>query len=736
MTRQPLALALAVAFSGHGLCFPAAAETVLGTVSVEAEAPDTDSDETATVTSITAEQLSRDMAVSIKDAVRYEPGVSVSNNPSRFGLAGFNIRGVDGNRVAMQIDGVRLPDEFKIGGFSNAGRNMVDLTLLKKIDIQRGSASALYGSGALGGAVAYITPEPEDWLGDSRTIAGGIETQYNSANDSSALIPTLAAGNDALKLLLRGVRRKGTETENRGDLDIIGVERTAANPQDDDLVSGLLKVALTPNADLRTVLTLEGYARDIDTHVLSIVRGLTKDATADDRYRRQRISLDQRIAGLPIGTLDLKLYGQTSRTEQDTLDDREPISQVYRHFEVDQDIVGLKATVNSVFEWKGAHTLQWGLDISRRETIQLRDGYEFDIATGTYTPVISGVLYPDRDFPPSTMDEIALFAQDTWLLSEQWSAILGVRYDRYKLDPDADAIYLGQHRPPGEQKDEPHPVSTDAFTPKLGAVWRFASHYELKAQYAWGFRAPPYDDVNFGFSNPAHGYTTLPNPDLEPEYSQGPELSLRRTHTRGWWSITAFDTHYENFIENEELECPGDPLCDPGGLQTFQPRNLDKVRIYGLEAGFSQQLAPNWRVRGSLAYARGRDDTGNPIDSVNPLNAVLGLVWQWGDWEVESALTIADAKGEEDARRNEDSGDILRQFLSKGYAVLDLRTHWQFAKTGRVSLGVLNVFDVKYAQWADVPVRDPAHIADSGFGADRYTQPGRNFALNFSYDFK
>lgn len=736
MTRHPLVLAVAVTFGGHGLYLPAAADTMLPTVSVEAEAPDTDSDETASITSITAEQLSRDMAASIKDAVRYEPGVSVTNNPSRFGLAGFNIRGVDGNRVAMQIDGVRLPDEFRIGGFSNAGRNMVDLALLKKIEIQRGSASALYGSGALGGAVSYVTPEPEDWLGNNRTVAGGIETQYNSASDATALIPTLAVGTDTLKLLLRGVRRAGTETETRGDLDIVGVNRTVANPQDDDLLSGLLKVALTPNANLRTVLTLEGYTRDIDTHVLSIVRGLTQDATAADRYRRQRISLDQRIAGLPVGILDLMLYRQSSRTEQDTFDDREPISQVYRHFEVDQDILGFKAVVNSVFEWQGAHTLQWGLDISHRNTIQLRDGYEYDIATDTATPVIAGVQYPDRDYPPSTMDEMAVFAQDTWLLSEHWSAILGLRYDRYRLDPDADAIYLGLHRPPGEQKDEPHPVSADAFTPKLGAVWRFAVHYELKAQYVWGFRAPPYDDVNFGFSNPAHGYTTLPNPDLEPETSQGPELTLRRSQAGGWWRITAFDTRYENFIENEELECPGDPLCDPGGLQTFQPRNLDEVRIYGLEAGFSHVLAPAWRVRGSLAYARGRDDTGNPIDSVNPLNAMLGLAWHKGDWEVEASLTMADAKREEDARRSEDSGDLLRQFLAKGYAVLDLRSHWRFARTGRLSLGVLNVFDVKYAQWADVPVKDPAHIADSGFGADRYTQPGRNFAFSLSYDFK
>jgi hemoglobin/transferrin/lactoferrin receptor protein len=38
--------------------------------------------------------------------------------------------------------------------------------------------------------------------------------------------------------------------------------------------------------------------------------------------------------------------------------------------------------------------------------------------------------------------------------------------------------------------------------------------------------------------------------------------------------------------------------------------------------------------------------------------------------------------------------------------------------------------------WADVPVYDPIHIAGSGSGPDRFTQPGRNYTVSLSYDFK
>jgi hemoglobin/transferrin/lactoferrin receptor protein len=747
MTRRPLALALAVALGWHGLPLRAVAETTLDTVSVEAETIDDVIDETATTNTITSEQISREMAGNIKSAVRYEPGVSVTNNPSRFGLSGFNIRGIDGDRIGLQIDGVDLPEEFQIGGFSNAGRNMVDVGLLKSITIQRGPDSVLFGSGAIGGAVSYVTPEPEDWLAPGKTLGGGIEAQYYSANDSAALIPTVAAGSDTLKFLLRVVGRSGHETETMGTLDVQGPDRTVANPQNDDVLSGIMKVALTPDPNLRTTLTLEGFAQDVDTDIQSIVRGTTIAASAEDRYRRQRISLDQSVDGLAIGALDIKLYYQTSSTTQDTFDDRSatnPPSYVTRGFEVTQDIAGLKAGFDSLFEAQGAHRMIWGLDLSRRKTEEIRTGEECYPTFDLCLPNIGIITYPDRDYPISTVDELGLYGQDTWTVSEAWTVLLGLRYDYYHLEPEADDIYLGVGRPPADQKPLPQPYTTDAFTPKIGAIWRFAEGYELRGRYVFGFRAPPFDDANFGFSNADAGYVSLPNPNLDSEYSQGQELSLLHNHASGSWSITAYNTDYENFIGLETLDCPNapavaDPLCVPANipgtfLDTFQPQNLEGVSIYGLEAGFTQMLAPNWQLRGSMAYARGREGDGNPIDSVNPFNGVLGIAYSQAAWQAEAMLTMAAAKNADDARHDDD-GDLERQFLTDGYAVLDLRAHWEFAENGRLSFGILNATNHKYVLWSDVPVFDPNHIADSGAGADRYTQPGRNYTLNLSYNF-
>ena len=77
-------------------------------------------DTPATVTVIERETLERLLARDLRDALRYEPGISVEYGAARFGLGGISIRGLEGNRVQMLQDGVRLPEGFRIGSFSNA----------------------------------------------------------------------------------------------------------------------------------------------------------------------------------------------------------------------------------------------------------------------------------------------------------------------------------------------------------------------------------------------------------------------------------------------------------------------------------------------------------------------------------------------------------------------------------------------------------------------------------------
>ena len=71
------------------------------------------------------------------------------SDPFRFGLDTFTVRGMTGNRVVVEIDGIPSAGGFSIGSYSDSGRSFVDLAFVKRVEVLRGPASSLYGSDAM-----------------------------------------------------------------------------------------------------------------------------------------------------------------------------------------------------------------------------------------------------------------------------------------------------------------------------------------------------------------------------------------------------------------------------------------------------------------------------------------------------------------------------------------------------------------------------------------------------------
>ena len=86
------------------------------------------------VSLIEREAMDRLVVSNVADLVRYEPGVSAPEEASRFGVQGFDIRGLSGNRLGIEIDGVPLADGFAVGSFSNAGRAAIETDFLARAE--------------------------------------------------------------------------------------------------------------------------------------------------------------------------------------------------------------------------------------------------------------------------------------------------------------------------------------------------------------------------------------------------------------------------------------------------------------------------------------------------------------------------------------------------------------------------------------------------------------------------
>lgn len=684
----------------------------------------------ATVDAIDRADMDARLVRDLKDLFRYEPGLSVTSSFGRFGLGDLRIRGLGGNRVLIQTDGIPVSDAFAIGSYANANRDFVDLDTLKQVEVLRGPGSALYGSDALGGVVSFRTKDPEDYLREGRSRYFGLKLGHEGDTDGFFGGATLAGGGDRWSWLVTASHRKAHAQENQGDRDVDGALRTVPNPQSRDGDSVLAKLVYAPSDTQRLRLTVEGNEDATNTDMrsglgFSPLTGATVLSLAgDDRQRRTRVGLAHEIDAVGwrwADTLRWSVYRQDSQTTQDTDEVRRTASGTpqrrQRSFDFDQRLVGIDAVFGKDLTIGGAqHAWTWGVEATRTDTRQKRDGLATNLSTGASTPSIPPDVFPVRDFPNSRVDKTALFVQDEIGFGDgEFRLVPAVRIDRHALRPEVDAMFAADN--PGVAVVD---VTRTHVSPKLGLVWRFAPDWSLFAGYAQGFRAPPYSDVNIGFTNLAFGYTAIANPDLKPETSRGIEAGVRYGVRTGWFSFTAYDNRYRDFIES--LRFIG---VNEAGLMVFQSQNVADARIHGAELKAGADLGAidarlrGWSLRGAAAYAHGQDRTADrPLDTVDPLRGSLGLAYDHERWGAELAGTFA-------ARKKRVSDDAL--YRPAGHGVWDFYAHWEITPGARVNLGVLNLGDKRYTDWADVP-----GVNEGSAVLDRYTRPGRSLALNLA----
>lgn len=723
---------------------PPTEPTALDTITVTASKAERKLSEVpATQSVIESEQLERELVEDLRDLVRYEPGVTVPHQGSRFGNSGLSIRGLGGNRVQTEIDGVPVADGFSIGSFSNAGRDFIDFDLLERVEIVRGPASSLYGSDALGGVASFTTRDPADLLARSglRTRAG-----YFGADHSSAFSGTGAATLGKVSGLVNLVRREGHELDNAGTVGGTGSARTRPDPHDYTGEQVLAKLLWNEAGGAPLRFTVEHFQNESDTESLSGVRSVpggppgmpptsitaTTSLLADDQARRQRYSLDQTLSGVAgFDSLTWRLHQQDSRTRQDTFEARTVTStasgmQSQRERErralFEQRVLGAETTLAKDFTLGTVgHRLVAGIELEQIDTEQSRDGLERNITAGTETKTVGPDTFPVRDFPETEVREAGLYLQNDIRIGAL-TLIPGLRLDYYDLEPKPDETFREDN--PGIT---PTGLNETQLSPKLGAVYALSDATSVWANYAQGFRAPPYSDVNVGFTNLQFRYTAIPNPDLKPETSQGIELGLRRGGADYSWQLAAFHNRYNDFIESFVNLGP-----NADGIAVFQSQNVSEVTIEGIEARgdlalrrVSPMLA-NFSLRSAIAYARGDDDTADqPLNSIEPLTGVLGLAWVPAAAPVELELVATASDGK--SRVDESAGP---QFKSPGQVRLDLLAAWQPHARVSVNAGVFNLADRTLYAWSDVQGRSATDPA-----IERFTQPGINASVNLRVQF-
>ena len=678
-------------------------------------------DVVGTVITINANDINHNLVENFADLFHKIPGVEMESAGNRFANNAINLRGIGGNRVALEVDFSPTTDHFAVGAFANSPRSVPDTDLIKSIEILNGPASTFYGSDAIGGVVSVLTWNPEDLVtkGDSNRFLKA-RLGFDGKTTSQIASVTSAWQDDNIGALISITSRNGHEINNDSFIT------TVKDDLDWSHDSYFTKFTYRQENDNLLSLSIEHQDHQSQSINNSLVGVGTQFATTsqllgDDSLDANRISLQyQYISDNHLFNVNtIRAHYIDGTTQQMTNDFRTsrgvPVRQD-RVFDFSQKVQSFE--YNSDGEL-GNHSVVTGLELTQTKTVEIRDALQENLVTGVITTNLLSEQFPLRDFPKSTITEVGVFIQDQVELDPIWSIVSAVRIDHYKMVPKVDALYLQNLTDP-----QVVTIKETSISPKFGILGNLGDSGSVFLQYAHGFRAPPYDEANIGLEMPLFRIRAIPNPDLKSERSDSIEFGYRLATTNINFNVALYYSQFEDFIESKV-----NLGVDDTGYTIFQSQNIEKAEIYGFEVGYLVEYPltslsdSSLSLSTMLAITRGNNLVSDqPINSISPAQAVIDIGWRTVDsqWRVNLVTTITEAVTRVDETRTE-------LFKPDGYISLDLRCNFQITPETSLNLGVFNLTDKAYWNWQDV-----RSLANDQSLINSVLRPERSISLSLS----
>lgn len=693
---------------------------------------------------IRRQALDKQMVSDESDLVRYDPGISVVEG-GRSGSNGFTIRGVDKDRVAINVDGLAQAESrsseafqelFGAYGNFNANRNTSEPENFSEVTLTKGADSLKSGSGALGGAVNYKTKSASDYVSEEKPYHLGIKGGYIGRNSQKFSSITAAGTWLGLDALMVYTRRFGKETKNNSDAaDTVitdnkqswnpnagstnygsrGVARSKPDPQDWVNKSTLFKLGYNFNDKNRIGWIYEDSRTDRTTTELSNMWAANwKGEALGDTRSRQDISYRKRIG--------FEYKNQLDKGPWDSLNlryDRQTIDMSTWTWDLPTDYAsnGVNSDVYHMFRNIRQKTIQYGADAEKQIDFSKSvwamqyglGGSQNDNGNRDHSYWVR--LY-DPKYQTSNNQELTMLVESSsknrfayWNNtfqfgdSSQYRLNAGLRYDnsssKAKDNPNYTPAIRGQIPYLGSERKH------SGFSYGLGLDWKFTPHLNLLAKYSTGFRAPTSDETWLLFPHP--DFYLKANPNLKAETAKNFELGLAGSGKAGNFKLSGFQTRYRNFIELTYMGVSSDnpnspnyaPISDGTALVSspvWQNQNRSSAWVKGLEFNGTWNLDSIGLPQGThagvnVSYIKGKAKQTNeqetPINALSPWSAVYNLGYDAPSkrWGINAYLTHTAAKKPSDTVHSSD----------------DLNNPWPFAKhskaytlfdlTGYVNLG-------------------------------------------------
>lgn len=542
-------------------------------------------------------------------------------NYTYVGVRGFGRVGDYNTRVLLLIDGHRVNEDIFDGMYVGT-EAVLDVDLIERVEVIRGPGSTLYGTNALLAVVNVVTRRGESRDGfEASALAGS----YNSSEGRLGYGRKLAGGAD---VLFSGSRySSGGQDLFFSEFDSPGTNDGIAEDNDRDRSYRLFgKVAFK---NFRVEAAHSARVKGVPTASFGTIFNDGREKTVDSHSYVD--ALYERPLG-ESGEFTQRVYADRYYYHGDYPYDYPPVT-LFKDFTWGY-WVGTETRLIARLSEK--HRLLAG--------IEYRDHIRQDILNYDQDPYL---LYLDER--RSTWDG-AVYVQDEYSPSSNWTLDLGLRYDRYEL-------------------------TGGATNPRIAVICSLSPKTTLKGLYGQAFRAPNAYELFY----PQGASTYKPNPGLQPETVRTVEVILEHYWRNARLAGSAFRSAMTDLVSLKT-----DPL---DGLFFFA--NDRGVRTIGAEIELDWKWRGGRSLRFSHAWQSSEDLlTGailvNSPKNLAKLNVILPLPGRRLTAAVETQYSSA---------RKTLAGNAAPFWLAN----LNLVTR-DLPGGLEVSVGVFNLFDREYGE--------------------------------------
>lgn len=534
---------------------------------------------------LSGDELRNKLGNSLGDTLSHELGVSTSG----FGAGASRpiIRGLEGARVKILQNGMSVSD---VSGLSNDHAVASEGATARQIEILRGPAALLYGSGAIGGLVNVVNDRIPTVLEPAPT--GEAELRYGSVDQAKSLSMSVDGAAGPIGLHVDANSRRAE------DYKIPGFQTL----NDSTSASGKLPLSYTHENSVGFGASYIGNWGHVGASVATLNNryGIPTEEGSQIDQSQTRYDIDALVRE-PLAafeTFKFKLgYTDYKHTELD-LSDAPQTNFANRSLETRWELAH-----KPLAGWHGTFGLQ--TEDTRFSALSADTGGP-DTVPVTKSTSFAAFLVEERAVGPVHMDA-------------------GLRLESVKRSP-----VTGQDR------------SFQLASYSVGGLWAFVPGYGFGATASVAQRAPATEELYSGGPHDATGTFDIGNPNFEKETSRNIELTLQKTSGPVRWKANLFQNHIRNFVFGQIAGNTVDEDGNPGG--EFRERIFGQANatIRGAEAEISYNLhGDGLSLRTFADTSRGTlDDAGNlPLQPATRFGVDVG--YRQGGWRSGIALLHA-----------------------------------------------------------------------------------------------